>query len=46
MGIFDGLLNMFKDTNTTTPTAPAATHQTSKPEEKHEKKRSFAVSAC
>ena len=28
MGIFDGLLNMFKDTNTTTPTAPAATHQT------------------
>lgn len=28
MGIFDGLLNMFKDSNTTTTTAPAATHQT------------------
>lgn len=28
MGIFDGLLNMFKDTNTATPAAPAAPYQT------------------
>ena len=28
MGIFDGLLNMFKDTNAATPTATATTHQT------------------
>lgn len=27
MGIFDGLLNMFKNSNTATPTAPAVTHQ-------------------
>ena len=28
MGIFDGLLNMFKNSNTSTPTVSAATHQT------------------